>query len=147
MQHVSQTPPSGQNQTIDQKLLFQMQLFHKILRRLQRRLFKISPKGCKKGVDECMSSRIHGQNFVAPGPVRDSEIFLGPGPVPGSEVFLGPGPVWSEISKIFPGLVRGSLHGLKKPTHIDCLANFRGRKFRHLTFEIILLTSNDLKSC
>ena len=44
MQHVSRTPPSVQNQTIDQKLLFQMQLFHKILRIWQKRLFQISTK-------------------------------------------------------------------------------------------------------
>ena len=36
---------------------------------------------------------------------------------------------------------------LKNPTQFDCLANFRDTKFRHLAFEIILLTSNDLKSC
>ena len=92
MQHVSRTPPSGQNQTIDQKLLFQMQLFHKILRRLQRRLFQIS----KIKLDK----------------------------------------------KKYSQVLR-----LKKPTQVDCLANFRGTKFRHLAFEIILLTSNDLKSC
>ena len=77
MQHVSRTPPSVQNQTIDQKLLFQMQLFHKILRIWQKRLFQISTK-------------------------------------------------------------------LKeKPTHIDCLANFRGKDFFHLIFESLILTSND----
>ena len=66
MQHVSRTPPSGQNQTIDQKLLFQMQLFHKILRRLQRRLFQISRKLDEKNICKCVGKKTLRNSIVWP---------------------------------------------------------------------------------